>query len=306
MRLTDKKRGCLFGLSIGDSLGAAVEFKQKGEFPPVIGYRSGGPFGLSAGQWTDDTSLALALANSISRGWNLADQLDQYVEWWTKGKYSVNGRCFDIGTTTRSALHGYVDTKQVGADPDESCSGNGSIMRLAPVPIKFADLYPNQIEELAKYGDESSITTHGSPSCRAACKYLTVVLAALINGEEKEKVLDSEWEPIKEMKNGFPKLIQMVINGSYKNTPVMSGEIEGSGWVVKSLEASLYSFHTSNSFEEAVLKAVNLGDDTDTTGAITGQLAGAYWGEQGIPNYLIEGLDKKEMIEIALKELGVN
>ena len=102
--MKDRHRGALIGLAVGDALGAAVEFSSPGSFAPVTGYRGGGPHGLKAGEWTDDTSMALALADSIaSVGWDLNDQANRYVEWWKTGKYSVNGRCFDIGITTRSA-----------------------------------------------------------------------------------------------------------------------------------------------------------------------------------------------------------
>ena len=115
--------------------GAAVEFKSPGSFAPVTGYRNGGPHGLDAGEWTDDTSMALALADSIATaGWDLNDQADRYVQWWKTGKYSVNGRCFDIGITTRSALGNFVAKKNAltSGDRSERASGNGSIMRLAP------------------------------------------------------------------------------------------------------------------------------------------------------------------------------
>ena len=145
--MNNRRRGALIGLAVGDALGAAVEFKSPGSFAPVTGYRSGGPHRLEAGEWTDDTSMALALADSIATaGWDLNDQANRYVQWWKTGKYSVNGRCFDIGITTRSALGNYVADKDALASGDRSdrASGNGSIMRLAPVPIRYADLYPEQ------------------------------------------------------------------------------------------------------------------------------------------------------------------
>jgi ADP-ribosylglycohydrolase len=149
--MKDRCRGALIGLAVGDALGAAVEFSSPGSFVPVTGYRSGGPHGLRAGEWTDDTSMALALADSIaSAGWDLNDQAARYVQWWQTGKYSVNGRCFDIGITTGSALSRFLATKNAltSGDPSERASGNGSIMRLAPVPMRFAGLYPGKVEEI--------------------------------------------------------------------------------------------------------------------------------------------------------------
>ena len=157
--MIDRRRGALIGLAVGDALGAAVEFKSPGSFKLVTGYRDGGPHGLNAGEWTDDTSMALALANSIAVGWDLNDQADRYVQWWQTGKYSVNGRCFDIGITTRSALGNFVAKKNAltSGDRSDRASGNGSIMRLAPVPMRFGHLYSSQLDELARLAEESSL-----------------------------------------------------------------------------------------------------------------------------------------------------
>ena len=193
--MTNHLRGALIGLAVGDALGAAVEFSSPGSFAPVTGYRSGGPHGLQAGEWTDDTSMALALADSMaSVGWDLNDQANRYVEWWQTGKYSVNGRCFDIGITTRRALSRFLAHKNALASGDASewASGNGSIMRLAPVPVAHADLYPDKIEELSRLADESSLPTHASEQCRSACRYLATVLAALVRGEDRAAVLSPE------------------------------------------------------------------------------------------------------------------
>jgi ADP-ribosylglycohydrolase len=302
----DRSRGALVGLAIGDALGAAVEFQRPGSFAPVTGYRNGGPHGLRAGEWTDDTSMALALADSIaSVGWDLNDQAKRYVDWWKSGKYSVNGRCFDIGIATRSALAAYVATKDAWTSGirSEEASGNGSIMRLAPIPIRYSRLFPNEIGELSRLAGESSLPTHASEQCVSACRYLATVLAALIRGEEREVVLSPDWTPMQELDALQPlhPLIREVALGSFhhKSPPA----IQGSGWVVKSLEASLWAFHEASTFEEALLNAVNLGDDADTTGAICGQLAGAYWGESRIPGSLRSGLARMDLLETALAGL---
>ena len=304
--MRDHCRGALIGLAIGDALGAAVEFSPPGSFAEVTGYRSGGPYGLKAGEWTDDTSMALALADSISQvGWNLNDQADRYVEWWKTGKYSVIGRCFDIGITTRNALANYITTKDAlqSGDPSERASGNGSIMRLAPVPIHFADKYPNQIDVISRVAEESSIATHASEQCLSACRYLSIVIAALIHGEDRQAVLSPDWQPLQQLNQIKPlhPLIQEIAQGSFREK--QPPEIKGTGWVVQSLEASLWAFHNADSFSDAVLKAVNLGDDADTTGAICGQLAGAYWGESQIPSSLLSGLARMDLLENALTGL---
>lgn len=287
--MRNRKIGCFYGLAIGDALGAAVEFRRPGEFAEVKSYRGFGPHGLLPGQWTDDTSMALALADSVAKGWDLKSQLENYALWFETGKYSVNDRCFDIGSTTRSALYEFIDNGRLISDDNPELSGNGSIMRLAPVPIKYAG-----DPEIIKYLAESSQTTHASDQCVSACIALGLILEGLIEGKSKELVLDREF--VSEKLNS---LVDKVVQGSYK----LGIDIRGSGWVVKSLEASLWAFYTSSSFEETVLKAVNLGDDADTTGAIAGQLAGAYYGFDKIPQYLIDGLDRKEMIETYLNPI---
>ena len=303
---TDRCRGALIGLAIGDALGAAIEFKSLGTFIPVVEYRNGGPHRLNAGEWTDDTSMALALADSISSiGWDLNDQAERYVQWWKTGKYSVNDTCFDIGITTQGSLSEFLKCKDAfsSGDSSESASGNGSIMRLAPVPIRYRDLFPYRLDELSKLAEESSLPTHASEQCISACRYLAIILAGLINGEDRETVLSSDWKPLNELEQIKPlhPLVKEISAGSFREKqPPM---IQGSGWVIKSLEAALWAFHDADNFEQAVLKAVNLGDDSDTTGAICGQLAGAYWGESNIPESLRSGLAKMEMIESALRGL---
>src|SRR5580658_10281974 len=155
----DRQRGALLGLAIGDALGAAVEFMAPGTFAPVTGFRGGGPHRLHPGEWTDDTSMALALADSIADvGWDLDDQADRYVAWWRTGAYSVNGRVFDIGITTVNSLRRFEQSGDpwTSGAASERASGNGSIMRLAPVPITYAHLYPDQLGDLVTRAIESS------------------------------------------------------------------------------------------------------------------------------------------------------
>ena len=306
MSTNDRQRGTLLGLAIGDALGAAVEFQLPGTFDPVTGYRSGGPHGLSPGEWTDDTSMALALADSIAEvGWDINDQAERYLKWWRTGAYSVNGRCFDIGNTTIAALHRFQETgdARTSGDPSEHASGNGSIMRLAPVPIRYCNMFPNGIEDLVEKAVESSLPTHASPQCLSACVYMTILLCGLIDGRPREEVLDAEWEPMRRARDiaPFHREIAEVAEGSFrrKGPP----EIVGSGYVVKTLEAALWAFHDAKDFREAVLRVVNLGDDADTTGAVCGQFAGAHWGESGIPREWLEGLAERGMIEKAFEGL---
>ena len=302
----DRQRGAMFGLAVGDALGAAVEFMPPGTFEPVTGYRDGGPHGLAAGEWTDDTSMALALADSIaSVGWDLDDQTERYVAWWKTGKYSVTGECFDIGLTTRSALGRWLecrDARQAG-DPHPRASGNGSIMRLAPVPIAFGSWFPQQTVNLVERLIESSLPTHASPQCRWACAYLGLVLAGLMQGLPREEVLWPHWPPLERLQRPgtMDPEIAEVAAGSFRHKQPPA--IRGGGYVVHCLEAALWAFHDAADFREAVLKAVNLGHDADTTGAVCGQLAGACWGESGIPHVWRTGLAKHEVLDKSVQRL---
>jgi ADP-ribosyl-[dinitrogen reductase] hydrolase len=302
----NRRRGALLGLAIGDALGAAVEFEIPGFFEPVTGYRGGGAHGLEPGEWTDDTSMALALADSIGEaGWDVNDQAERYVAWWRTGAYSVNGRVFDIGTTTLAALQRFQKSGDpwTSGDPSEFASGNGSIMRLAPVPIAYARWFPDRLADLVNRAVESSLPTHPSPRCLSACACLSVALAALIQGLPRETVLDPNWavwSQVEEIHPLHPDIVA-VIRGSFREQS--PPEIQGRGYVVKSLEAALWAFAGADSFRDAVLRAVNLGNDADTTGAVCGQLAGAYWGESGIPEELRNGLAGRELLERALQGL---
>ncbi|MCC9607223.1 ADP-ribosylglycohydrolase family protein [Blastopirellula sp. JC732] len=299
MTNADRKIGCLLGLAVGDALGAAVEFMSPGSFPPVTKYRGNGPHRLDPGEWTDDTSMALALADSIlSVGWDLNDQAERYLKWYRNGEYSVNGRCFDIGNATRAALQRYERSADgsTSGDPSSYSSGNGSIMRLAPVPMVAAALLSKDVARLVELAAESSLPTHASEQCLSACRYFALVLAGLINGEDRDVVLASDWAPLETLRKLHPlhPEVEAVAEGSFRQ--LHPPQIEGSGYVVKSLEAALWAMHDAADFREAVLRAVNLGDDADTTGAVCGQLAGAYWGWSGTPDDLRDGLAQSDML----------
>lgn len=294
--IKEKFRGSLLGLAAGDALGASVEFMPPGTFEPVINMRGGGAFKLQPGQWTDDTSLALCLAESLveCRGFDEREQMKRYFRWYKEGYMSSTGFCFDIGTTTARALNRFRDTGNPFSGPvDRFSAGNGSIMRLAPVPL----FYSADAEKAVFYSGESSRTTHGSVLAVDACRYMGAIIAGLANGYAKDEVLSSYYSPVKGLwqKNPLCEEISEVASGSFKrrNPP----EIQGTGYVVQSLEAALWTFYNSNSFKEGCLMAVNLGDDADTTGAIYGQIAGAYYGAASIPKEWVDVLTMRELIE---------
>ena len=307
MELQDQYRGCLLGLAIGDALGTTLEFSRPGSFTPIKDIVGGGPFHLKAGEWTDDTSMALCLAESliIKKGFDPIDQMERYLKWYEEGHLSSNGTCFDIGITTLSSLVKFKESREPYCGPtDEYTAGNGSLMRLAPVPL----FYANNPELAIMMSGESSRTTHQAPVAIDACRYLGALIIGIVdeknsknsNNDKKEEILSPFYSPIDGYWDKFPlnpKLTD-VINGSFKrlNPP----GIKGSGYVLKTLEAALWAFYSSNTFEEGCLMAVNLGDDADTTGAIYGQLAGAFYGETEIPKrWLSTVVYKEKIIEMA-------
>lgn len=285
----DRARGALLGLAIGDALGAPVEFKTRGSFEPVRGFRAGGTHHLKAGQWTDDTSMALCLAESLAEcgRFEPVDQIERYDRWFRQGHLSSTGSCFDIGNATREAIIHYERTGEGFSGSTESNrAGNGSLMRLAPIPIFFYD----DPEQAIFYAAESSRVTHGAMEAVEACRYFAGLLLGALRGETAYDLMSPLYSPVPDLWERAPLSpeVEKVAQGSFRSREEES--IEGSGYVVKSLEAALWAFNKGKSFREAVLLAVNLGDDADTTGAVCGQLAGAYWGASAIPEEWKRGL----------------
>ncbi len=283
MPRANRYRGALLGLAVGDALGTTVEFKAPGTFDPVTDMVGGGAFDLPAGAWTDDTSMALCLAESLLKpgGFDPVDQLERYVRWYRHGHWSSTGRCFDIGNSTRQALELFERTHEpCPGDHYPDAAGNGVLMRLAPVALAYAH-DPQKATDRALL---SARTTHGAPEALDACRYFAGLLVGALAGEPINRLLtDRPYEPVMNAWDRTPlnERIRTVAEGSFieRDPP----QIQGSGYVVASLEAALWALHRSDSFEMAVLAAVNLGDDADTTAAVCGQLAGAVYGEQGIP-----------------------
>jgi ADP-ribosyl-[dinitrogen reductase] hydrolase len=282
----DRFRGALVGLAVGDAVGTTVEFKAPGTFTPVTDMVGGGPFGLPAGAWTDDTSMALCLAESLveCEGFDPVDQLERYVRWFRDGHWSSTGACFDIGNATRAALRRFEETGEpFPGDADPNAAGNGPLMKLAPVPLAFA-LKP----ELAlQRAGESARTTHGAPEAVDAARYFAARLITALGDDSAETFLARS-------RSLHPK-VAAVAEGSYRDGQPPA--IQGSGYVVLALEAALWALHTTDSFEAGVLAAVNLGDDADTTAAIYGQLAGATYGVDAIPRRWRERLHRGDEIE---------
>ena len=271
----DKALGAFIGLAVGDAIGAPAEFCQRGRFQPLTGMRAGGKFQMQLGEWTDDTAMALCLADSLiaCNGFDPKDQMERYWRWGNEGYNSTRSRAFGVGKTVAKAMAHYKRTGEpYSGSVDPRSAGNGSIMRLAPVILFYNSNYKDAIH----FAAESSRTTHQATEAIESCKILGHILHTAINSETDKCALFDNLPQIE-----LTPQLQAMCNREYINK--VEAMINGSGYVVESLEAALWAFETTNSFADAVLKAANLGDDSDTTAAVCGQIAGAYYGLSAIP-----------------------
>lgn len=296
--LHNRYMGALLGLAAGDAFGAPFEFSAPGSFTVPDEMTGGGPHNIEPGQWTDDTSMALCLAVSIveSRGFDPADQMRRYVRWQNEGYMSSTGRCFDIGLTTKAALERF----EANGDPmagvdDPKSAGNGSLMRLAPIPMYLLH-DASRAKDVATF---MSRTTHAAVEAVDACRYMTGIMIGALRGESKEHLLSDLYSPVYNywffQQSVLAPRIDAIARGEYKYKEAK--DLPASGYVVDTLEAALWCFYKTDGFREGVQLAVSLGNDTDTTAAVFGQLAGAYYGYEAIPESWREKLAQRAVIE---------
>lgn len=290
---------CAFiGLATGDAIGTTVEFMSRGSFPPLTDMVGGGPFRLHPGQWTDDTSMAVCLAESQLAHPDLdpRDLMTRFLSWRDDGVNSPTGTCFDIGITTRAALDLFKRTQQpLAGDTDPHTAGNGSVMRLAPVALRWWRA-PAKAEAAARL---QSRTTHGAAEAVDGCALLARVLCRLIAGEGKTALTDDD--------PAWAAAIRVIGQGGWRGK--QRDAIRSSGYVVHTLEAAFWVVEQAENFHDAVLAAANLGDDADTVAAVTGQLADALWGYSAIPDVWRERLhdhDRLTELGYALFDAGVS
>jgi ADP-ribosyl-[dinitrogen reductase] hydrolase len=276
--VADRAVGAMLGLAIGDALGTTLEFAARDSKPRITDIVGGGPFRLKPGEWTDDTAMALALMDSLLAKPQLdeSDLMIRFVRWQASGDYSCTGRCFDIGITTSQALARFKQTGEpIAGATDPRTAGNGSLMRLAPVAVRH---WQNR-QILVDVAARQSRTTHAATEAVDACKAYATLLADAIAGVSRNVVLQA--------RNGvWPDAVGAVLQGSWRGKA--RNEVRSSGYVVHSLEAALWCVGRTGNFADAVILAANLGDDADTTAAITGQLAGALYGASAIPRKWLE------------------
>ncbi|CAF9919179.1 MAG: hypothetical protein HETSPECPRED_003967 [Heterodermia speciosa] len=311
--LESRIRGSIYGITVADALGGPVEFHARGSFPPVTDYRYNDNFDLPPGSWTDDTSLTLCLAQSLidkKGAFDAADQVSKYIEWHEKGYMSVNKKCFDIGNATRIALVTWKDHLRTGEGDLASGQylvnrslkrknqcGNGSLMRVAPIGLVY---YQNPAVALAN-SVLSSQVTHPYPTNSEACKIYTQLIVRTLESASKEEIasnLISYAFDDPDLRSRFAKYSDLASFESMEERRISSY-----GYVVDSLEASLWAFFTTSTFEQGALKVVNLGHDADTVGAIYGGLAGAFYGIENVPQKWISGLENRETIEAVAEGL---
>lgn len=290
----ERYRGCLLGLACGDALGTTVEFSPRGSFTPLTEMVGGGPFGLPPGAWTDDCSMALCLAHSLlyRQGFDAVDQMNRYCNWANHGYLSSVGHCFDIGMTIARALERYQNTGDpYSGSPDPGTAGNGCLMRLAPVAMYYRD----DQAQLLHFAGESARTTHGAEEAIESTRYFALLLRRALTGVDKKELL------FHTAYTAYTPKVRAIVAGDWHDKYVSA--IHGGGYVIDSLEAALWCFWQAEDYRSAVLMAANLGDDADTTAAICGQLAGAYYGVEAIPANWRELLFMREDITLLADRL---
>jgi ADP-ribosyl-[dinitrogen reductase] hydrolase len=285
----------LVGLAIGDTLGMPLEFQHRGTFAELDGLRAGGPFNLPLGYWTDDTSMALCLADSILEcgGYDSYDVMARYARWFNDGYRSSTETCFDIGNQTRAAIFDFERNPVVAVDvPRTSAAGNGSVMRLAPVVIA-ALAARRSPAETAHLGRLSARETHYSAVAESSTSDFAKMLYAAASATEKT-------QPLEAITDGP---LATLLRDAAEKTP---DQLKPTGYVVDTLEVATWAFLTTQNFRDGALRAVNLGGDSDTIGAVYGQLAGAFYGLSGIPGQWVTQLcQRDEIIELGRRLCGI-
>lgn len=297
----------IIGVALGDALGVPVEFVSREDITKslVTGMREYGTHNQPMGTWSDDTSLTLALMDSIvwKQGIDYYDIMDRFSEWLFHGAYTAAGKVFDVGSTTNAAIMNY----HCGIDPlkcggiSEYENGNGSLMRILPIAYYIKNKTDINMDEQMKMIHNISSLTHRHLISLIGCGiYVNIALKLLAGGLSLEESI----------RRGVEESFQYYASREWEEASVydrlkniksfihlQESEIRSSGYIVDTLEAALWCLLNTDSFRECILKAVNLGDDTDTIGAVTGGLAGIYYGAAGIPHEWQASILKRDYIE---------
>ncbi|KAF3922169.1 hypothetical protein ABW21_db0203976 [Orbilia brochopaga] len=322
--LESRIKGAITGVAVADAMGGPVEFRARGTFDTVRDYQYNPNFNLPPGAWTDDTSMTLCLAQSLitSRGFDPVSQLQNYIAWLKDGYLSSMDRCFDIGSLTRMTLGFWqrhippkstsnnntnapiispAQLESLQSELNKTYShtkycGNGSLMRTVPIGLFY---FNEPRETLAGYAHAASQLTHPYSTNSEACEIYCILVAAILSHSGDAPITKQAlFEILKSFPWKDPDLHRRfrVYNNVEDFARLDTAMISSSGYVVHSIEASLWAFFATNSWEHGCLAVVNLGDDADTVGAIYGGLAGAFYGLEAIPARWRENLVRKEVV----------
>ncbi len=301
--MNDKIKGGLFGVCIGDALGVPVEFvsREKLKYAPIDRMIGFGTHNQPPGTWSDDSSMTLCLADSLCNGYDIYDIADKFLQWLFKNYWTAHGKVFDIGITTRLALENVknIEHPYMAGGIEEDNNGNGSLMRILPIAFYVKDF---DAKKKFKIVSQVSAITHGHIRSIISCCIYVEILINLLKGKNKKEAYEDMKKNIFDFFSNekqelifFNRILNNDIASFHKN------EINSSGYVIDTLEASFWCFLNNVSFKETVLTAVNLGGDTDTTGAVAGGLAGIYYGFEKIPDEWINKIARNnDILELAL------
>lgn len=297
----------LFGVAVGDAIGVPVEFKSREEISkkPVTDMTGFGTYDQLPGTWSDDSSLTFCLAESLTNGYDLHDIANNFVRWRCDNYWTARGEVFDVGITTQQAIEKIVRGVQpnLAGGFDSWSNGNGSLMRILPLLVYIKDLPITERFAITK--DVSSVT-HGHIRSVIACFYYLEFAAKLLKGNDLRGIYDEVKQEVTafldttSINKDEVKLFDRLLAGNIYE--LAESEINSSGYVLHTLEASIWCLLTTTTYKEAVLKAVNLGLDTDTTGAVTGGLAALHYGFETIPeDWVLKLAREKDIADLAAR-----
>ncbi|RFM31012.1 ADP-ribosylglycohydrolase family protein [Chitinophaga silvisoli] len=309
--MTSPIKGALLGLAVGDALGVPVEFQSRDLLTryPVTNMREYGTHGQPAGTWSDDSSLTFCLAETLVKGYSLQDLANRFINWRYHAYWTAHGKVFDVGNATNTAIHFLSQGTPpiVAGSTDEDSNGNGSLMRILPLLFYIRDF---DINDRYQHVRDVSSMTHGHIRSIACCFIYLEVARHILKGDQPA---DAYLTAIRDVNKYFKEkdllnkteleILAPILSGSLINTPV--SEIHGTGYVVHTLEAAIWILVHTKTYADAVLTAVNLGNDTDTTAAVVGGLAGMHYGWEEIPAEWLNILAGKDRIEELIANLQV-
>lgn len=313
-------RNGMYGLAIGDALGTPVEFCNREDLvkDPVTEMEGYGTYDVPAGTWSDNTSLALCLTESLSRSKekcmeegktdnvslaaavDYEDIMNNFCRWFDEGAFSAAGQAFDVGHATQKAIL----LKKSGRDAiacggtDERANGNGSLTRILPLAYYFSPIGDDQWDEVLDVVHKVSSLTHGHPISRIACGAMVSIADNILRGKDIESALErtfAYYEGQEDLKAFVPRFDELRDLKKFADKP--ESDVRCGTYVVDTIKAGLWAFLNSDNFKDCLIKAVNLGDDTDCIGAVAGALAGMTYGYDAIPEEWLRDLRCKEMID---------